>query len=945
MSQDLHGIAILLESSVAKERQQGIVMAVRGNHSGLKGKITDLAGSDPDQETRYLARKGLERMQQAAEPLDSEADKFSAVDIEKLFNSADPHARFAGLKKVLAQKSDTGRFMLLNALSHESMPQIRASLVIGVGHFGKSEDVAILAPYLKDEDSRVRANTVEALAMIASEDAYRHIISAMHDDDNRVKTNVVKALQEIGGPSLFNLLKKMAEDPRLWMRASAVHAFTRIKSPQSLMVLAKIAHEDTDEGIRGKALQAIRIEKTSGNPAAAVILDKLEASVTSSAVTITEAILEPGSSNDIRKLLAGAEPARRYIALARLGQTDFADLVDVFIAAFEREEDYFLVAMMLNLVRDKKLLPGFNRARFLLNHKDERVRANAVEALAAIDLNRAAEFLLPLLEDKDCRVVGNAVLALKQAARLEAFVELKKMIGKGRESFKLSALYVMRQVREPMIISLLEKLIRDPNPRLRDKAFEVLQFYAADKIPGAASLKKDVEKQIELERNRDSFFENSLDAVFSGLLKLLKAKKDAELAMPAAIPFERNPQAERAALLQLADKCLQQKLVDSRTVESLEILSKELETVESLIVEAVKPLPGAAAPLEESAHQMTEEQLLGIEKTGLLARREGILAAFAFDYFKNRAFLDIRTAALLRVELGRVEGSLCSFVPEQAFSMLPGEDSAVSEIFDVTMRLYQKHVYTFSIKTIQQFARWAIGALVISFGYGAFAELSPIIGIVFLLIFIPYYSYKSLAMLIQWKIMVALMVDDYIRGREPNGETIATKTEALFKSVFESSVKKHLLLGLWLILATGIGGVIFYAGGMFGKSGFLFSVATLLAVLVGIIVMATVYFKFILIEPLAILAPGKEPFEIAEKFYQRDRIKISSLYIFATFIMAIITGTSTAIMTFFMPVLPQALSIFLVQLLTVLSEICLAPIVFSNIVVYCLMNLKNGESV
>lgn len=208
MSDEQHSIAIFLQSSVAKERQQGIVQAARGNHTALIQKIAELAGADPDHETRYFARKALEHLQKLAQPAEPEPDKFLVVDIEKLFNSDDPHARFAGLKKVLVDKTPTGRFLLLDALAREPIVQIRASLILGVGHFRNPQDVAVLAPFLKNEDSRVRANTVEALALIASEEAYRHIISMMNDSDNRVKANVLKTLQDVGGQSLFNLLKK-----------------------------------------------------------------------------------------------------------------------------------------------------------------------------------------------------------------------------------------------------------------------------------------------------------------------------------------------------------------------------------------------------------------------------------------------------------------------------------------------------------------------------------------------------------------------------------------------------------------------------------------------------------------------------------------------------------------------------------------------------------------
>jgi len=102
--------------------------------------------------------------------------------------------------------------------------------------------------------------------------------------------------------------------------------------------------------------------------------------------------------------------------------------------------------------------------------------------------------------------------------------------------------------------------------------------------------------------------------------------------------------------------------------------------------------------------------------------------------------------------------------------------------------------------------------------------------------------------------------------------------------------------------------------------------------------MASVYFKYLMVEPVTILLPGSDAFLTSERLFMKDRIKLASLFIFATFIMMIITGTSTQIITFFMPLLPQIVATVLIQVISLLSEVCLAPIVFSNVVVYCLMN-------
>ncbi len=936
MSQNSDDIARFLASSLAGERQHGIILAVKAGRVDLIAHITEIAGSDPDQETRNLARKALEHLQSVVQPSQTQTDTYAAIGIEKLLQADDPYARFAGLKKILTQKTPEARFLLLSALSKETVPQLLASFVIGVGHFHNPDDVKTLAPFLQNADARIRANTVEALAMIAGEEAYRLIIAVMGDEDNRVRANVVKALQVIGGQSLFELLKNMAFDERPWVRASAVFAFSRIKSPQSLVILARIAQSDLDPDIRSRALQFIRLEKADGNPAAASLLEKLETG--GHEVVETPSVAAPQTEFEHRDFLVSSEAADRYMALTRIDKSSLPALHDAFIEVFDREEDFFLLGLMLNLVRDLKIVTAFPRAKLLLNHKDERVRANAVEAIGEIASDQAFDLLAPLLNDKNNRVVANCILVLKKSGRVDVIVELKKMLARGREPFKHSALYVLKNSREAMSLPLLERLIRDPNPRLRDKAFAVLKEYAAAKMPGAASLVKDVEKQIYLERHRDSFFENSLDTAFAGVVNLIKARANIDAEVTELPRVEKTPQAERTALLALADKCLQQQLADEKTLESLDILDREMATVDELISHVMAADSGVALPLTESARNMTERQLLEIEKKSMVSRREAVLVSFAFDFYNNRAGLDSRVAAQLRAELGRVEGSLCSLVPSKTFSMLPAGDASVSEIFDITMRLYQKHVYTFSLQTIKQFLKWGLGFALITFIGGFFMGISPPTGILFLIIFIPYFAWKSLGLMVEWKIMIALMVEDYIHGRELDKEVLNRKLAGLFKPVFDISLKKHLYLSLWLLIALFCSGSIVAAAGVAGRHGFLFSFSCLIALIIGMLIMASVYFKYLMVEPVTILLPGSDAFLTSERLFMKDRIKLASLFIFATFIMMIITGTSTQIITFFMPLLPQIVATVLIQVISLLSEVCLAPIVFSNVVVYCLMN-------
>ncbi|MGM0599960.1 MAG: HEAT repeat domain-containing protein, partial [Candidatus Rifleibacteriota bacterium] len=681
MEVNAENISALLNSAGPDKRRQGIILTVKFDLTALKPSLTRIAGSDENHELRALARKGLERMNSRHSPEDQDK-KFAQIHFEQLLQSEDPYARFAGLKKALVENSDIARLCILAALKKEQIPQLKASMLMGIGRFGRHEDIATLSSFLRDSDSRVRANCVEALASIGGEEANRHIISLMSDQDNRVKANVIKALKGLGGPGLLELLKKMIQDERVWMRASAVFAFSKIKSPQSLVMLGQIAARDKSVEIRQKAINQLKIQKSEGNPAAGVILEKLkdiqepQGKIDSPATSYDSGSEFLDGGQNVTSLLQNEDPCKRYLAISAVGE-DFANYKEQFIEAFKVEKDTFLLSMMLTIVKQNKPSDAIKRCIELLNHEDDRVRANAVEAAAAVEISSSADYIFRLLDDKNSRVAANAVIVLGEIGRVDTFAEVKKLLKKGREAFRQSALYIISLQKDHNYVPLLGKLLQDTSPKVRDKAFDILKLYVHKQIPGALKLLQEVEQRISLEKNREHFFENNLDHMFSSLVHMIKSDQDEE---DDKVVFEKTPEAEKQALLKLSEKIIEHNLADNKHLEMLQNIENELVSLESLIQKSGSHGSIADAEVAEKAQQMSEAELLQIEKKSLQSRKEAMLIAMALDIYGVRGTLDHKTRAMIRVELARVEGSLCTHVPAGEFSVLPPNDAPVSEI-------------------------------------------------------------------------------------------------------------------------------------------------------------------------------------------------------------------------------------------------------------------------
>lgn len=126
--------------------------------------------------------------------------------------------------------------------------------------FNNNRVIACLDKGLKDEDNRVRANSVEALEKIfqnhksSLEDQriIQMILPLIKDNDNRTKANSLKLFFTFDKNLVLKELEKMLESEKIWMKDSALFALGEIKSSKVAPILIK-ATQDSEEEIRLKA--------------------------------------------------------------------------------------------------------------------------------------------------------------------------------------------------------------------------------------------------------------------------------------------------------------------------------------------------------------------------------------------------------------------------------------------------------------------------------------------------------------------------------------------------------------------------------------------------------------------------------------------------------------------------------------------------------------------
>ncbi len=164
------------------------------------------------------------------------------------------------------------------------------------------------------------------------------------------------------------------------------------------------------------------------------------------------------------------------------------ETVPVLIHHLKTEADVTIIA---EIVKAVGFLGGEETLRSLipfLGHEDGRVRANAIEGIAATGSTKGFPFILRKIGDSDNRVRGNVLKVMKTVPRLNILRLLKDMLGSPYFSMQASAAFVMKSFPDEDNASLLEPLGGSSDPAVRRNARLALRSMADTGIAKAREI-------------------------------------------------------------------------------------------------------------------------------------------------------------------------------------------------------------------------------------------------------------------------------------------------------------------------------------------------------------------------------------------------------------------------------------------------------------------------
>ncbi|GAB4108759.1 MAG: hypothetical protein Kow00105_16520 [Phycisphaeraceae bacterium] len=187
--------------------------------------------------------------------------------------------------------------------------------------------------------------------------------------------------------------------------------------------------------------------------------------------------IDPNFHNALHDRLATLDSSAKLRALSIITVLNLGILLEDAVIRLCHDSDLKVVSAAvkaLGTIDPQRAAPILEAA---LDHEDERVRANAVEALGQLDIARYADRLVEMAGEQEAnRARANAIQCLMQMRTEEALCALSRMLADPRPEHRVSALWLVETLGIAQVArDVAEMSISEPDPDVRKRAGRVIQ--------------------------------------------------------------------------------------------------------------------------------------------------------------------------------------------------------------------------------------------------------------------------------------------------------------------------------------------------------------------------------------------------------------------------------------------------------------------------------------
>ena len=367
----------------------------------------------------------------------------------------------------------------LSALVRDPEPKVRLEVVLALTSLRDLSGVPALITSLQDGDPKVREQAISGLVEIYAEQqrtgavarflqtfsdefkepfvppytmvdpaVFQGLVGTLRDEETRLRAESAQAIGILGGTTVTDHLVTALQDPESAVRGAAVTALAKIGDAEDGRALIPLLADESSQ-VRNRTIEALGVmQVTDAGPALRELYEQNERrALATRSLAAMARTSDPNQADLYRQLLMSGDLERRRMAVEGLARVSDPSLIDGFKKDFQRErnDDVRLAYnFAITLLGDRAFLDsivlalpvsGGRGARAkgyieelgpsiavnlypYLSDQDPKVRAALCDVLAELGDPAAVEWLTPLVGDPSSDVVDRANRAIQRLRRV-----------------------------------------------------------------------------------------------------------------------------------------------------------------------------------------------------------------------------------------------------------------------------------------------------------------------------------------------------------------------------------------------------------------------------------------------------------------------------------------------------------------------------------------------
>lgn len=288
--------------------------------------------------------------------------------------------------------------ILINLLEQESNNHVFATALMSLGRFRKEILLGYFQHSLLHQESRIRANAVEAMGNLPFRTVEQLVVPYLRDPSNRVKANVMGLYLQNGmGSRVLGEVRALLTSPQRWERASGAWL-----------------------------LGTYRVSELT--PYLFALLNDEEPAVAERAAWALGQLRSPGLFDDLLREWGKAKQWAVPAFLSAFRRVARLENVPSLIAMLEKDRNPRTKATIIDILTGLRALMARSAVEKLIWDPEQRIRISALLYMAATAGSSANEMLVRALDDPSPRVRQLCAEALLEKGDFRALRTLAALL-------------------------------------------------------------------------------------------------------------------------------------------------------------------------------------------------------------------------------------------------------------------------------------------------------------------------------------------------------------------------------------------------------------------------------------------------------------------------------------------------------------------------------------